>query len=133
MRVYVAGRTSELERVNRVQQALRDEGHTISFDWTENPASGIRHDWSDDVPAAEERSIAEMRAIVEDSDALVLLWKDGACGALFETGMAMAFGDRMQVVVSEPTRESVFFYLPWVTRVPRDELIPAALSEELVA
>lgn len=34
MKIYVAGKVSDIERVNSVQERLRSLGHTITMDWT---------------------------------------------------------------------------------------------------
>ena len=34
MRIYVAGKFEDRENVRRIQNALRELGHTITFDWT---------------------------------------------------------------------------------------------------
>ena len=116
MNVYVAGRTSDQKRVNRVQQLVRDAGHTITYDWTADQ-SLIRKDWADHPITANRRATEEVNAVI-DSHALVLCWTDGAVGALFETGVAMGHG--VEIIVLNPTRESVFFYLPGVFKVEKE-------------
>lgn len=117
MRVYVAGRTSDTERVRRVQQMVRDRGGEITFDWTDvegpNAQGEIRRDWSGAPLRARALSERERQAVV-DADITILCWGDGACGALLETGIAMGAG--RSVIVLGATRESVFWYLPNVYR-----------------
>lgn len=120
MKVYVAGRTNEVDRVRGVQAGLKSLGNTITFDWT-GPEGAIKTDWSQDRPKAASLSAREQRAVV-NADALVLLWsrkeKDYGVGCLLETGMALA--NHKLVVISGATRESVFWYLPNVKRVAWD-------------
>jgi hypothetical protein len=47
VKVYVAGRTTDLDRVREVMNALREEGHEITFDWT-GPDGEIRTDLDPD-------------------------------------------------------------------------------------
>ncbi len=39
MRIYVAGKWEEKSRVRVAQQILRDVGHEITFDWTQQPST----------------------------------------------------------------------------------------------
>lgn len=114
LRVYVAGRTGDLDRVNRVQEICRDAGCVISFDWT-GPEGDIRTDWRREVPRASELAKRELDAVAT-SDALVICGPDphGGLGCFIETGMAMAYG--LPIFVIEPVRESVFWYLPRVVK-----------------
>jgi hypothetical protein len=120
MRVYVAGRTADQERVRRVQGLCREAGHTITFDWT-GPDGDIRSDWRSEAERAAELSKRELEAVAT-ADVLVLCGPDphGGLGCYIETGMAMAMG--LSIVIIEPVRESVFWYLPGVVRCQEDTL-----------
>lgn len=41
MKVYVAGKWEEKERVREVQEQLRAAGHTITHDWTSEPLGAV--------------------------------------------------------------------------------------------
>ena len=115
MKIYVAGRTQEIERVRAVQKICIDAGHEITFDWT-GPEGDIRTDWSMEAERARELSRRERRAVFV-ADVLVLCGPEphGGLGCFIETGMAI--GMRKPVIVIEPVRESVFWYLPGVKRI----------------
>lgn len=115
LRVYVAGRTEDVERVRRVQQIVFDVGGEVTFDWT-GPEGDIRKDWRGSSDRARELAQRERRAVL-DANVLVLCGPDphGGLGCFIETGMAMARGG-IDIFVIEPVRESVFWYLPGVVR-----------------
>lgn len=117
MRIYVAGKTTQLERVRDMMDELHVRGHDITFDWTKNPETGIRHDWSDYPLQAAERASGEVDAVLS-ADLVILLYEATGLGSLFEAGIAI--GARIPTIVVTSTRESVFFYLPWVKRVHSD-------------
>jgi nucleoside 2-deoxyribosyltransferase len=116
-RVYVAGRTGDIENVRLAQQICREAKCEITFDWTGDDGE-IRSSWEAAPDRAQTLSERERKA-VEDSDLVVLVWavtdNGGPVGALLEVGMAMALKKR--VIVVGPARESVFWYLPEVERV----------------
>lgn len=100
-----------------MMEDLEARGHEITFDWTKNPESGIRSDWSEHSQEARVRALQE-RIAVNTADLVILLYEATGLGCLFETGMAMGAG--IPTIVVTNTRESVFFYLPWVQRVHSD-------------
>jgi hypothetical protein len=114
LQVYVAGRLADMERVRTVQAIVRAVGARITFDWT-GPEGDQRSDWSAESERAAELSLRERRAVV-DADLLVLCGPDphGGLGCFIEAGMALGRG--IPVIVLEPVRESVFWYLPGVRR-----------------
>lgn len=115
MNIYVAGRTKDIENVRTVQAVVMAKGHHITFDWTDPEYGDIRSDWSNAIAAARSHASIEREA-VRQSDCVILVWHEhGGLGALFETGMAMAYSKRV-IVVGTP-RESVFWYLQNVERV----------------
>lgn len=149
MRIYVAGRTSEIEKVQMVQERLKAHGHDITFDWTSEEEGEVRADWSAYPGRAAEISGLERRAI-EAADAVVLVGygcdeqSRGGLGCFIEVGMALAL--ETPVVIWGPARESVFWYstgreaLPLVDRAAHIGVIEArlenlvdALREEHVA
>jgi hypothetical protein len=76
---YVAGRTSDVERVRRVQDAMRRAGYEITFDWT-GPGGEIRKDWGG---VAHERGAALSQreiAAVHRADVTVLCWMEATEG-----------------------------------------------------
>lgn len=44
MRIYVAGRTTDVPTVRAIAEALEDDGHTITFKWYDPTVGEIRHD-----------------------------------------------------------------------------------------
>lgn len=118
MKIYVAGRVKQMRRVRAVQQTFKRYGHVVTFDWT-GPEGEQKPDWSHDPEWACTLSKRERRGVL-DADGVVLVGHGceeggGGLGCFVEVGMAMAYG--RPVVVYGPCRESVFWYLPRVTRV----------------
>lgn len=137
MKVYVAGRTSEVERVRRVQKMFTDRGHTITFDWTGEEGE-IRSGWRGTEAEARGNFLANRERIaVIDADLVVLCWKDadgtrpGMVGALIEVGMGLADGTETWVIA--PSRDSVFFCLPEVKVLDAEDEIAGMLDEAIAA
>lgn len=128
-RIYVAGSCKMAREVNCAQAILEEAGHQITFDWTAD-LNGIKTDWSDHLPDARWRSLRE-RVAVKSADVVVLVAPPvgRGLGCFIEVGMALAA--RTPVVVWGDARESVFWYLPEVTRVTDRPLaaLPAIVTE----
>lgn len=115
MRVYVAGSTKGISRVQHVMAECQRGGHEITFDWT-GAEGEIRADWSSDIGRANELATVERDAVLS-ADALVLVAppKDVAgLGCWTEVGIAI--GRPIPVVLVDDPRESVFWYLPNIRR-----------------
>jgi hypothetical protein len=111
--VYVAGRTTDIDKVRRIQQLFKDNGYVVTFDWT-GPNGEIRKDWYG-VSDARGAQLAQTELnAVKRASITVLVWKDpednrqGMIGALIEAGAALAFGNELWVL--NPSRDSVFFH-----------------------
>lgn len=111
--VYVAGRTSDIERVRRIQKMFIDRGYIVTFDWT-GPNGEIRKDWDGMAHSRGQRLAVVELSAVASADVTVLVWKDpednrqGMVGALIEAGAALAFGNHLWIL--NPSRDSVFFH-----------------------
>lgn len=121
MLVYVAGRVSEIDRVRRVQQIVKDAGDHITFDWTQFE-TGVN---DGTMSPQEARGIARMEFLgVQRCDLLILCWQDqgerSMLGALLETGMALGMGATVWVLDCD--RRSVFWELPAVKLLAESEL-----------
>lgn len=116
MKIYVAGKTDDWQRVRTVQEMLKRLGHEITFDWTEvvqkvGPDAGLTADTDFRRECAEKGRVG-----TDEADLLVMLCYPGLCGTLIEFGMAA--GRRIPIVViGEPERNSVFFALDHVIMV----------------
>jgi hypothetical protein len=135
---YVAGRTSDVERVRRMQDAMVRAGYEITFDWTGEEGE-IRKDWGG---VAHERGAALSQreiAAVRRADVTVLCWLDpmegrqGMVGALIEAGVALGAGRELWVIGPLP-RDSVFFHHPNAT-VFADEaaMVSSVMDAQAVA
>lgn len=115
MRVYVAGSTRDVERVNGIQDAVRASGHEITFDWT-GAEGEIRTDGSwDTAPEAGARIAQREVEASRAADLTILLYPPGGggLGCWIEMGATLAGGGEVWVV--EPARDSVFWQHPNVT------------------
>lgn len=117
MKVYVAGKTHQYEKVRRVQKAFTRFGHTITFDWTQTvevngPDSG--HDFEELTPEFK-RECAENDLLgVTSCELLVALIDDPRImGTMAEFGIAAGLYKEIWLI-GKPERDSVFFYLPQV-------------------
>jgi nucleoside 2-deoxyribosyltransferase len=121
VKIYVAGKTDDWERVQTVQEMLKRLGHEITFDWTRN--NNIESGGPDMGLTADDefrRKCAENDIMgTDEADLLVMLCYPGLCGTLIEFGMAVMRRIPI-IVVGEPERNSVFFSLDHVIRVGDD-------------
>jgi nucleoside 2-deoxyribosyltransferase len=119
MRVYVAGKTGDFERVRLVQGACVDNGHTITYDWTSAVPDGVWVSESEEaVVAPAQKAIFgenDMRG-VRTADLLIALPHDRLVGTYIEIGMALAWNLDVWLLGDWP-RDSVFFYLDNVSRM----------------
>ncbi|MDO8604508.1 MAG: hypothetical protein Q7K40_03905 [bacterium] len=115
-KIYVAGKN--LKRAQSVMEMLKQNGHTITFDWV----TGIENEKDEDQP---QRAIDE-RAAVQQADLLVYLWESDQESARYEAGMAMGLNKR--IIVSGFKSKLFFLSLPEVTCVESDMDILSALS-----
>lgn len=130
MRVYIAGRTSQADAVNRVQELFVQAGHSITHDWT-GPEGGIKPDWSHNREEAREVAIKDRDGVAK-ADAVILCgWGceegGGGLGCFIEVGIAFALW--IPVIILGPCRESVFWYLPNVIHIKNDADVVKAMEE----
>jgi hypothetical protein len=114
MRVYVAGSTREVERVNHVQALVLAAGWAITFDWT-GPEGEIRDSGWD--AAAEKGALISSREIeaCKTADLTIVLCPPAGLGCWIEMGASLAAGGEVWVV--DPVRDSVFWQHPQVQRM----------------
>lgn len=116
-RVYVAGSTRDVERVNAVQQIAVAFGCEIVFDWT-GAEGEIRTDGSwDTVPERGARIALREVAACQEADLIILLFppNGGGLGCWIEMGAGLATGAEVWVVGA--ARDSVFWQHPNVVRL----------------
>lgn len=113
-RIYVATGFMNYRTAREWMNDLREAGHTITHDWT-NTDEFDQYGLPMGGKLTREKNIeygtADMEG-VRQADVVVLLPYLSLYGALIEAGMAIALGKR--VMVLQPTRDSVFWYLPAV-------------------
>ena len=128
MRVYVAGSTSDVKRVNVVQRHVRAVGWTITFDWT-GAEGEIRTDGSWDTVPERGATIA-VREIesCRIADLTIVLCPPAGLGCWIEMGATLATGGAVWVV--EPHRDSVFWQHPNVRRFGTLGAVLDALEDE---
>lgn len=116
MRFYVAGRFQNYLQCRYVMDRLKEQGHAITYDWTRTPAFDEHgHPRSERCTHAENVNYAwKDLAGVREADILVLLADASLAGAYIEMGYALAF--ERDVYVVSPSRQTIFFNLPLVTR-----------------
>lgn len=117
MKIYVAGKTHDWERVRRVQDACKRLGHEITFDWTrtvESVGPDTGHEFGALTPEFKAQCGADDRQGVLDADlTIALIDHEHITGTLIEIGIALGTG-REVWLVGQPVRDSVFYYLPEV-------------------
>jgi nucleoside 2-deoxyribosyltransferase len=115
VRVYVAGSFHEKVVVRTVMDALVQEGHTISHDWTPMDATGLT---GEALEAYLQISAEQDLLGVSTAEALVLV-NDPKCRATY-TELGYALGRHKPVFVlngHDPKASNLFFHLPEVIHV----------------
>jgi len=117
MKVYVASKFENQEKVLEIYGKLRENGHEITVDWTK----------SDDKKAKRDHETARKYAErdikgVKDADVFVLLTTDvPGKGRFIELGAAMTLNilnDKPKIfVIGDYNTESIFFFHSVINRV----------------
>ena len=124
MKIYVAGKTNDFERVRRIQRMCVRYGHTISYDWTktvetvgEDGAVGqtLSPEFKRECAMYDEHGVDNADLIIAVVD------HPNITGTLIEIGMAIALRKEIWLV-GEPPRDSVFFYGDQIKRKMENEL-----------
>jgi hypothetical protein len=120
MRIYVASKFEERDRVKGIQRQLIAAGHTITYDWTTNT----------EISAAQARADLDG---VRTADALVLVAERDLpyCGSLVEVGIALGCDIPIYVIGCALDR-CIFLLLPSVTKVSCDDDEPLPLKGAVV-
>ncbi len=95
MRIYVAGKYEEGPRIRRIMDALEAQGHTITYDWTQNEQ------------VSSEQAKLDYYGVV-NAEALVLIAEYDLryAGALVEMGIALGLGKHVYVSSNLPPHNS---------------------------
>ena len=80
MKIYVAGKWTDKERVSKIMRILEKHGHEITFDWTVSENKNFK-----------ESAIHDIRG-VKEADAFYLVYSEDMKGAWTEFGAALALG-----------------------------------------
>lgn len=123
MKVYVAGKFEDRQRVAEIMNALRGKGFQISLDWTGESVAGLS------VQAANEKE-TEVAALdlvgVAKADALALVGHPNLKGAWVEMGAALALG--IPVVILNPEKLDTCIFSHLCEQVPNEAELVLALQ-----
>lgn len=116
MKIYVAAKFEEAQRVQRVYETLRARGFTITHDWTTEDAS--LYEGEAKLAYKRQCAINDYHG-VKNADAMLVLNHALLYGGAAEMGMAIALEKPVYVVGSD-IRENIFFHLgpPYVMICP---------------
>lgn len=113
MKIYVGSKFENTKAVREAYLALRDDGHTITHDWTnENAEMLAGHALEAYLQGCAEKDVAG----VLEADAMLLLNHQLMAGGFTEFGMAIT-ADKFIVVIDGKHPEkprNIFFHLPHV-------------------
>lgn len=111
MRIYIAGSSTEMERVAEFMSACRALGYLVTLDWVEIVLrnGGVANPKDVAINAAREWSERDLAAIAEADVFVMLAPLDGAParGAFVELGFAVARA-KATLVVRSPSCHSIF-------------------------
>lgn len=130
MKVYVASKFENMEAVRAAHKVLRDRGHRITHDWTNECADGLEgtelHRYLRDCAAHDVSGVM-------NADAVVLLFHEGMRGAWIEFGIGLGLGLHLVTVGAKPGHfdmpgSCIFLELPYVKNVATVEEAAAYLD-----
>lgn len=133
MKIYVAGKTQDVEKVRTIMRIVKRLGHEITHDWTVKLDQVMlqrgRRDLAPETMEQQEREMAIAdREGVRDADVLLVVSSEHALvGTLIEAGMALGLGKQV-ILVKAPMESfpaSVFWHLP--------ETLLATTNEDSIA
>lgn len=132
MRIYVAGRTKNIDEVHTIQEVVMERGHQITHDWTDPSVGEVRDDWVGDPVRAREVATLDFLGVTQ-ADGIILCGYgcgegEGGLGCFIEAGLALASG--VPMVVLGPMRESVFWYSPFTLKANYEESEEAAVEQD---
>lgn len=108
MLVYVASKFENTKVVKSAYAALRESGHTITHDWTEESAEGLTGEALH--VYLEECAKKDMEG-VQKCDALLLINHPNGCGMYTELGIALALDKFIVVIDGKNPPHNIFFNL----------------------
>lgn len=130
MKVYVAGRFGDYERVRRVIDAINaTPGDSVTHDWTrsdEFDENGHPYFYNSNAPKPVKDAVRHARLDLQGvwkAQTVVCLADDQLCGALIEVGYALAF-DNKEIIMVDPWRYTIFWELPNVKIINDIEELP---------
>jgi nucleoside 2-deoxyribosyltransferase len=108
MKIYLAGKWEERERIGEYAKRLESTGHTITWRWFDHEIPG----------AVPEQCAVLDKWGVEHADVCIYIFEREKAykGTYTELGMAIAFNKRM-ILVGNAADRNVFAHYPLVERV----------------
>lgn len=122
MRVYVAGKWEEKERVREIMAQLMAAGHTITHDWTTEVPGDEAHMRANALRDCNGVGLADVFVGIFEKD---LAYK----GAYVEMGIAIA-RDIPIYILGHAQDSNIFMYLPQVKRGLEELLHVKSVSSE---
>ena len=124
MKIYIAARSGEKERVRDLYKKFRDKGHEIIADWTtRKPFKPYR----DNLDISRSYSIEDING-AKNCDVFIILTDEAGTGMHTELGVAIALnlerGKPVIYAVGKNNSCSMFFFHPLVKRINSVEEIP---------
>lgn len=115
MKVYVAARFFDKEKVKEIYKRLKSDGHELSADWTWHVNS---KPYSDNPKRCEEYSIEDLNGIINCDVFILLTNKETGAGTSTELGAAIALNvssNKPKIyVVGEHIGNNMFYFHPSV-------------------
>jgi hypothetical protein len=116
--VYVAGHLAKWQRARALMEALREAGHRVTFDWTQQAERREHGERLSDSAAAD--LAQECVYGVRDAEQCIWLTHPDSIGAFLEAGMAIGTGTPLWIVLDwEPPNDQFEFW----ARLPLVEIL----------
>lgn len=114
LNLYVASGFSNKSQVRAMQRILLQQGHYITYDWTQADASMFAPDSEAYWSYCYQQGAFDFAGVIQ-AHAFILLCHERMSDALVEMGIAIGAGKPVFVLFRERRQRSVFYGLPGVT------------------
>ena len=104
MKIYVAGKYEDVDRIRKAQEIVVECGHTVSFDWTYRRPTKIENTYGD------YWGVLEADALLFVNVDETLPYRD----SMIEIGLAVAWGKPVYYMNEAHMEKSVFHPLPLI-------------------
>jgi nucleoside 2-deoxyribosyltransferase len=106
MDFYIASKFESMDEVRKMQDEIRERGHSISADWTQHKNIP---EYSKEEELAAEYASEDVEG-AKDCDIFIILANEDSRGSHLELGAALASGSPEVFVIGEKREDCLFYF-----------------------